>query len=88
MLSQNIISGVTPMALVPLDSVPPEYARNRVLDSKQAAAFLGLSLSHFRRLYRLGKVPRPINISERKYGWPFGLLSDHVDECTAAREAA
>lgn len=88
MLPNNTISGVTPMALVPLDSVPPEYARNRVLDSKQAAQLLGLSLPHFRRQYRLGKVPSPIRITERKLGWPFGLLADFVAERTAAREAA
>ena len=77
-----------PSPVVPLDGVPVAYARNRVLDSQQAATFLGLSLPHFRRLYRLGKVPRPINITERKLGWPFGVLNDFVVSRTAAREAA
>ena len=74
--------------VVPLDSVPADYARNRVLDSQQAADFLNLSLPHFRRLYRLGKVPKPIHITERKLGWPFGLLDDFVAARTADREAA
>lgn len=85
---QNLNRSTAPVALVPLDTVPAEYARNRVLDSQQAAHFLGLSLPHFRRLYRLGKVPLPIHITERKLGWPFGLLADFVAERTAAREAA
>ncbi|WP_131196854.1 helix-turn-helix transcriptional regulator [Lichenihabitans psoromatis] len=79
---------MAPPPFVPLDSVPAEYARNRVLDSQQAADFLNLSLPHFRRLYRLGKVPRPIKITERKLGWPFGLLNDFVASRTKAREAA
>lgn len=77
-----------PAPIVPLDTVPAEYARNRVLDSQQAADFLGVSLPHFRRLYRLGRVPRPINITERKLGWPFRLLDDFVAAKTEAREAA
>lgn len=77
----------TSNALAPV-VMPAEYARNRVLDTKQAADFLNLSVSHFRRQYRLGKVPKPISITARKLGWPFGLLSDFVAERTAARKAA
>ena len=76
-----------PPPVVPLDTVPAEYARNRVLDSTQAANFLGLSLPHFRRQYRLGKVPKPIRITERKLGWPFGVLNDFVASRSSVREA-
>lgn len=57
----------------------PEIERRRVLDSAKAAAFIGLSLSHFRRLYRAGKVPAGIKIGERKLGWRSGDLCDWLD---------
>ncbi len=59
-------------------TLPPDLTRHRLLDSEQAAAFLGYSLAHFRRLYRTGKVPAPIKINGRKTGWPAGTLLDFV----------
>jgi predicted DNA-binding transcriptional regulator AlpA len=55
-----------------------------VLNSSEAAMFVGLSLPHFRRLYRAGRVPRPLQLGERKLGWRIGDLIDHV----AAKAAA
>lgn len=57
-------------------ALPASLERDRLIDSAQAAALLGFSLPHFRRLYRAGKVPRPIQIGERKLGWKAGVLSD------------
>ncbi len=69
--------------LLPVE-LPPDLARNRLLDSSQAAAFLGYSLAHFRRLYRTGKVPAPVKINGRKVGWPawqlLNLASGRVGE--------
>ena len=65
----------------------PEIERNRVLGTEQAATFIGLSVPHFRRLYRLGKVPRGILIGERKLGWKLGTLIDLVD-ARGSKEAA
>ena len=48
----------------------------RILDSAQAAEFWGVSLPHWRRLYREGKVPRGIRIGVRKLGW---RVSDLID---------
>lgn len=59
-----------------LASLPSDLGRNRVLDAAVASAFWGVSLSHWRRLYRTGKVPRPIKIGERKLGWRIGALAD------------
>jgi len=56
--------------------LPPDLARNRLLDSTKAAALLGYSLAHFRRLYRTGKIPAPVKINGRKTGWPAWQLLD------------
>jgi predicted DNA-binding transcriptional regulator AlpA len=64
-----------------LNSFPPDLTRNRILDSGQASEFWGVSTAHWRRLYRAGKVPPPIRVGLRKYGW---RLSD-LDEALAER---
>ncbi len=48
--------------------------KSRILNSAQSAQFIGLSIPHFRRLYRCGKAPKPLLIGERKYGWRAGDL--------------
>jgi predicted DNA-binding transcriptional regulator AlpA len=58
--------------------LPASLNRDRVLDSAQTAIFLGISLAHFRRLYREKRVPPPILIGLRKYGWQAGVLVDFV----------
>ncbi|WP_116529385.1 AlpA family transcriptional regulator [Microvirga sp. KLBC 81] len=57
-----------------LDHLPADLNRHRVLSAAEAAAFLNLSLPHFRRLYRSGAVPPPIRLSERRLGWRVGDL--------------
>ncbi len=59
-------------------TLPPDLARNRLLDSGQAAVLCGYSLAHWRRLYRTGKVPAPVKINGRKVGWPAGKLLDFL----------
>ena len=59
-----------------LANLPIDLGRSRILDAAAAAVFWGVSLPHWRRLYRAGKVPRPIKIGERKLGWRIGVLSD------------
>jgi predicted DNA-binding transcriptional regulator AlpA len=63
-----------------LNTLPPDLGRNRVLDSRKSAEFWGVSLPHWRRLYRAGKVPPPIRIGDRKYGWRLGDLIDELAE--------
>jgi predicted DNA-binding transcriptional regulator AlpA len=48
--------------------------KSRILNSAQSAEFIGLSVPHFRRLYRCGKAPKPLLIGDRKYGWRAGDL--------------
>lgn len=67
-----------------LDNIPSDLGRNRVLDSKQSAEFLNLSVPHFRRLYRAEKVPAPMKIGERKYGWRLGVLIDFLEDKSRA----
>jgi predicted DNA-binding transcriptional regulator AlpA len=63
-----------------LDHLPPEVVRRRVLSTQEAARFCNYSVPHWRRLYRSGKVPKPIRLSARKYGWTIGTLLDLIDE--------
>ena len=56
--------------------LPSDLTHHRIPDSKQAALFWGVSLDHWRRLYRTGKVPIPIRLSERKLGWRVADLID------------
>lgn len=59
-----------------------EISRHKVMSTAEAAAFLNFSIPHFRRLYRNGAVPAPIQLSTRKLGWRVGDLIDWL----AARE--
>lgn len=59
-----------------LNNLPADLGRNRILDAEASATYWGVSLPHWRRLYRSGKVPRPIKIGERKLGWRVGALAD------------
>jgi predicted DNA-binding transcriptional regulator AlpA len=61
-----------------------ELSRQRVLNSGETAKFVGLSLPHWRRLYRAGKVPRPLQLGERKLGWRIGDLVDFLATKAAA----
>ena len=61
-----------------LKSLPPDIQRQRILNSHQASEICGFSLPHGRRLYRLGKVPKPLQIGDRKLGWRAGELLDFL----------
>ncbi len=62
-----------------LDHLPAEFNRQRVLGAAEAALFLNLSLPHFRRLYRSGGVPAPIQLSSRRFGWQMGVLIEWLE---------
>jgi predicted DNA-binding transcriptional regulator AlpA len=74
-LKRAIVTGI-------LNNLPSEIARSRILPTEASAAFWGVSVPHWRRLYRAGKVPHPIKIGDRKLGWRVGDLADAL----AARE--
>lgn len=66
-----------------LDNLPPDVAyriaMRRFVGSAEAAEVLNFSLGHFRKLYRAGKVPPPIKLSERKLAWRMGDLLSFRD---------
>ena len=63
----------------PLQNLPSEIQDHRILDTAQAAAFCGYSVSQWRSLYRTGAAPRPIELSARHYGWKFRTLVEWVN---------
>jgi len=64
---------------ITLDHLPPDVTRHRILNTAEAAQFCRISVAHWRRLYRVGKVPAPVRLSTRKYGWRVGDLVDFID---------
>jgi predicted DNA-binding transcriptional regulator AlpA len=52
-----------------LDSLPPELAQKRVLGTRQAAAFVGLSVPEWERRRAAGKTPTPVQLGTRKLGY-------------------
>jgi predicted DNA-binding transcriptional regulator AlpA len=65
-------------------ALPAQLEATRVVNAAQAAAYWGVSLPHWRRLYRAGRVPRPIKIGERKLGWRTGDLLAEIERRAAA----
>jgi prophage regulatory protein len=63
-----------------LSTCPGEYPPRRIFNSSQSAEYWGVSLPHWRRLYRAIMVPSPIKIGERKLGWRAGDLMDGLEE--------
>jgi predicted DNA-binding transcriptional regulator AlpA len=49
--------------------LPPEIARQRVLDEKTAAEFIGLSHMTLERMRKLGTAPRHVALSPRRLGY-------------------
>ena len=71
-----------------IDTLPEILARQRILNSAEAAQFIGLGIDRFRQLYRVGLAPKPILIGERKFGWKLGTLIDWIDERAAKSNIA
>ncbi|MFC1459590.1 helix-turn-helix transcriptional regulator [Microvirga arabica] len=85
--SQKILDPITAALSQPFDglgNLPLEVARHRVLDVKQTAALLSLSVPSVRRLHRQKQIPEALRISSRRIGWRLGDLVDWL----AARSAA
>jgi predicted DNA-binding transcriptional regulator AlpA len=52
----------------------------RCLDTKQAAAYIGVSTKTFRRLEVNGELPKPLLIAKRKKLWDKKELDAMIDE--------
>lgn len=70
----------------PLDNLPSELNRHRVMSTAASAAFCGLSVPTWRRRYREDpEFPKPVRLSARKLGW---RVCDLLDWMESKREAA
>lgn len=61
-------------------TVRASFSREQIIGAAEAARLLNISVSHFRRQYQAGRVPAPINVTQRKLGWHAGELFDWLDE--------
>ncbi len=68
----------------PLASLPPEIARRRVLKTKDAATFLGVSVKSLTRMR--DRLPNRIPLSESRFGYRIGDLMDWQDCRETGRE--
>ena len=59
-----------------LDALPPEIARHRILNTRDACEFVGLSISEWRELRERKEAPAPILIGTKKHGYRIGDLID------------
>lgn len=66
-------------AAAKLAALPAPLAEKRILNAAEASLFWGVSLPHWRRMYRAGQVPAPIKIGERKLGWRISALVAALD---------
>lgn len=66
-----------------LANLPPEIARRRVLNTRDAAAFLGIPVPTFRKMK--DRLPPRIPLSARRHGWRIGDLIDWQD-CRESRK--
>jgi predicted DNA-binding transcriptional regulator AlpA len=67
-----------------LSRLPPSVTDNRILKTDEAAALAGYSVAHWREMYRDGRVPTPIRLSARRYGWKVSTILAWLDEKAAA----
>lgn len=58
--------------------LPASLERSRMVGVEAAAAALGLSVAHVRRLYRTKKLPAPVKIGGRKLGWPAHVVESII----------
>ena len=63
--------------------LPPEIARQRVLDEKTAAQFIGVSHMTLERMRKLGTAPRHLLLSPRRLGYRVCDLLAWLDERAA-----
>jgi predicted DNA-binding transcriptional regulator AlpA len=61
-----------------LDALPAEIARHRVLGTRDASEFVGISVTDWRRMCRRGETPPPIKIGIQRQGWRVGDLIDWI----------
>ena len=63
-----------------MSTLPECLDQSRVLSARQAAEMFGVSIATFRRLHWSGKLPSPIQLSERRLGWRVRDLLEHLEK--------
>lgn len=71
-----------------LDTLPPDLARHRVLDTRETCAFVSVSVAQWRRMRSLGETPAPILLGSKKHGWRIGDLIDWLASREQPKAAA
>ena len=67
--------------------LPPEIARQRVVDEKTAAEFVGLSAVTLERMRKLGRAPKHMRLSPRRLGYRICDLLTWLDARASDRAA-
>jgi len=62
-----------------LANISSDLGRQRVISSKEAATFIGLSVPTLRRMMDRKALPSPIRLSDRRIGFRIGDLIDFLD---------
>ena len=60
------------------DILPANLTPERILSVAQGAQLYGISIATFRRLKRAGKLPPPLQLSERRIGWRVRDLIEYL----------
>ena len=68
-----------------MSTLPDSLNDQRVLDARQSAELIGVSIATFRRLGWAGKLPPSIQVSDRRLGW---RVSDLRQWLTSRQTAA
>jgi prophage regulatory protein len=64
--------------------LPADIARQRVLDERTAAKFIGVSPMTLERLRKTGAAPRHLRLTERRLGYRLADILDWLDARAAA----
>jgi predicted DNA-binding transcriptional regulator AlpA len=75
-------------AIFPPIELPTDIARQRVLNEKTAAEFIGLSHVTLERMRKLGGAPRHLALSPRRLGYRVADLLKWLDERASAVDGA
>jgi predicted DNA-binding transcriptional regulator AlpA len=71
-----------------LDNLPPELAQKRILGTRQAATFVGVSPRTWEQMRAAGKTPAAVHLGTRKLGYTIESLIGWIAERTHEQTAA
>jgi predicted DNA-binding transcriptional regulator AlpA len=71
-----------------LDALPPEITRHRILHTRDACEFVGVSIAEWRKMRARGEAPLPIQIGTQRQGWRVGDLIDWIASRARQQTAA